>query len=137
MKTGRISGPFLFRGSGARISPPEGQGANAPETGARAARRGERYPIRAPVRAGRKDEAKTEHLARQREVDKGQRALAHESGRFEFGHRQHQPLHAGSAEVDLHLGIRTAAFGRDDHAIAELGVAHELADAEATELARL
>ena len=40
-----------------------------------------------------------------------------------------QPLDAGIAEVHLHAGVVPAAFGLDDHADAELGMADALADA--------
>ena len=59
------------------------------------------------------------------------RPRASASGGLQLRHRHRQPLHALAAEVDLHAGVVALAFGVDDHARAELGVHHVLADAKA------
>lgn len=46
-------------------------------------------------------------------------------------HRQIQQLHAELAEVDVRAGSAATAFDVDDHALAELGVRHVLANAPA------
>mmetsp|Transcript_37598 Transcript_37598/g.68057 ORF Transcript_37598/g.68057 Transcript_37598/m.68057 type:complete len:252 (-) Transcript_37598:251-1006(-) len=52
----------------------------------------------------------------------------------QLGDRQRQPLGAVPAEVDLGAGVGARALQRQQHALAELGVEHALADAQAAML---